>query len=344
MLSTFSSHQIAAGLRLGTVFIVAAAFGLGIWLSGGEATEGRYTDPGGIGGGVLTAPVGFAPASQEGAHTAFREDEAGFSAYYRVAEPPGEGGQGNLPPRLNVAEITKALLDAPGESNPVRAGAGRQVDGGRNFGIVEIPMHTAVDCNRSPHRDVRVYFDDRGWIVAYLPVDSPAAGIWRYDSTCGETTNNQKPPDEQLEGNLLVLAINEALAAADAGGTVTHATVDYYDWQNPDCNTFVLFSNRTAGGESVSIKFVVPPTITKIRASAAVLIASYVDTGSGIEAHVKVDDENVATADATTPLATAAFDLARSADITSLHKMSVSVDAEESAASVLMLVYDKPGS
>ena len=68
------------------------------------------------------------------------------------------------------------------------------MDSGANFGIVELPMVVAVTpAGRlvSP-TNVTVYYDDRGWVVAYLPAAAPAAGIWRYDpQDTGECAGRQ---------------------------------------------------------------------------------------------------------------------------------------------------------
>ena len=64
----------------------------------------------------------------------------------------------------------------PDESNSVRAQlAGRAVDIGANFGIVRLPMVAAVGVGGLT-RDITVYYDDQGWIAAYLRVRAP--GRW----------------------------------------------------------------------------------------------------------------------------------------------------------------------
>ena len=329
-------------LRLGIICATAAAFVLAAGLSFGQTAESRNVDSGKIGTVELTAPIQFAPASQSGSETAFREDEAGFSAYYRVAEPDGADGQSDSLPRLNVAAVTRLLrLAPPDDSNAVRSGAGVEIDSGSNFGITEIPMFAAV-VPAAPTRKVNVYYDDQGWIVAYLARGEPAAGIWRHNSAEGETYNDPKP-NAHLEQNLLVLAVHEALKASDANAPdVTHEMVGYYDWQNPECDAFVLFSSKSNGGESTPVTFVIPPKIGIVKASAAVLITSHPEDGDDTTtAQLLVDDEPATEANVANRLATENFDIARD-DETSVHRMRVGVDADKTAAGVIMLVYDKP--
>ncbi len=282
----------------------------------------------------LAPPLGFAAAKAD-SDTAFPEEEAGFSAYYRVGVPDG----GDSEPRLNVKAIANALTSDPKESEIREAGG--LVELGLNFGIVRLPMYAAF-VSPKPTENVTVYFDDQGWIVAYLPTGKPAAAIWKYKSV-GDTTGNA-----ELANNLLVLAINEVLKANDASAArVGHSSVAYYDWENENCDAFALFSAVNIGGESSPVKFVIPRTIKEIRASAAVVIASNLDRGNTSEwAKVRVDAGEVKT---TAPrlLAVSSVVLEREYDEdnalkTSLHQMTVEVSEGESAAGVVMLLYDKP--
>ena len=329
-----SPHPIATTnlLRLWSAIVLMTAATLAVWLSYGTPAESsrrpadapELTEP--------SVPVPLVAPSPDDPNTAFPEGEAGFSAYYRV------DGQDATKPRLNVVTVTGALLDKPGESNAARAGAGSPQSLGSNFGIVELPMFATVGGHPVEPRKVTVYYDDRGWVVAYLPKGEPAAAIWRHDTA-----------DTDLNQNLLVLAINEVLNAAELT-SVTHDGVDYYDWENADCNAFLLFSNAASGGESSPVNFVIPPTIANVQASAAVLITSRYSTGGDpVSARVALDGETVVTADTTTLLDVAGFAIARSTDEnddpqTSLHKMFVTVSGDDTATAVVMLLYDKPGS
>lgn len=331
------------------------ALAMALWLSTQPVVEGRLAD--GILPDVveLTAPVDFAvSASEDDPDAAFREDEAGFSAYYRFTD--GEA--------LDVYGITEKLLLMPGENNRIRAqAAGRAVDVGANFGIVRLPMVAAVGVGGLT-RDITVYYDDQGWIAAYLecepPADGqdepscePAAAVWKHDTTDEET------PEQELANNLLVLAINEVIGAhnedlpeANRLATVSHNgdvngnnKVKYYDWQNGACNAFVMFSATSGGGESAPVQFVVPHTIktAEIHASAAALITRQQAEGSETLAATIVDEAMTVFALADEMLSAASFTLEREDGKTSLHSMSVSVDTGESAAGAVMLLYKKPG-
>lgn len=328
------------------LLIVALSAALLFWLGNGSPAETSYAPTSAATVWDLAEPDDLVATSQGDDATAFREEEAGFSAHYRVPDHLQGDGPDDLRPRLNVEAITKALLkdpvDGPDGSNHNRNAAGRHVDSGANFGIVKLPMHAAIGFgNQVGPREVTVYYDDRGWVVAYLPADEPAAGIWRYDA-----------PDQQandLQQNLLVLAINEVLIVAtqDVPEIVKadDSTVGYYHWQYPDCNAFVLFSHESNGGVSDPVRFVVPPTIQNIMASASVLITSVsTPDQSAVTAELMVDDSAVVSVRQPDRLGVSGFTLERTDDASRLYEVTVTVDDGATAAGAVMLVYTKPSS
>lgn len=325
------------------ILLASAVIFIATWWPYPHIVESAHTRPELAEIQGLVAPAGFA-AADEDSDTAFREGEAGFSAYYRVPAPSGTDEQDGSA-RLAVSGITDKLTNEPDETDEVRAGVGSSVDIGLNFGIVELPMFAAW-VSPAPTESVTVYFDDQGWVVAYLPKGRPAAAIWKHGSAEGATTDDPKA-DEDLEKNLLVLAINEVLKAGDVN-TVEHADVAYYDWANENCDAFVLFSAATKDGvKSEPVKFVVPYTITEIQASAAVVIAEQTEEGGSTTASMDVDGETVVAADAEQLRGIAEFQLDRETDEngkpkTSLHQVVVDVSADNDSTGVVMLVYDKP--
>lgn len=326
------------------ILLVSAAIFVAIWWSYPHIAESAHTRSEPVEIQRLVAPAGFT-AADENSDTAFREGEAGFSAYYRVPAPSGTDGQSGSA-RLAVNGITDKLTNEPDESDQVRAAAGSSVDIGLNFGIVELPMFAAA-ISSSPTENVTVYFDDEGWVVAYLPKGRPAAAIWKHGSAEDATTEDPKAK-EDLERNLLVLAINEVLKANDANAAeVGHAAVSYYDWENETCDAFALFSAFASGGASDPVKFVIPRTITEIQASAAVVIEEQAEGSDSVTASIDVDGKPVVAADADQLRNSAEFQLDRETDgdgkpKTSLHQVIVDVGADNDATGVVMLVYDKP--
>ena len=290
----------------------------------------------------LAQPKDLLTTSRSDDSTAFREEDAGFSAHHRVPDHFGGDDPNDLRPRLNVFAITQALLEEPEESNADRLEGGHHVDSGGNFGIVELPMVVARSLGSVvPPRQVTVYYDDRGWVVAYLSADDPAAGIWRYDPLDQQTND--------LEQNLLVLAINEVLTIArqDVPEIVDadHDTVGYYHWQYPEHNAFLMFGHESSGGTSDPVRFVVPPTIESILPSASVLLTSApTPDQTSVTAELMVDGSAVVSVQQPDRSAVSGFALQRASDASRLYEVTIAVDAGATASGAVMFVYTKPGS
>ncbi len=297
---------------------------------------------------TLTQPQWHVAATQSDATTAFREEEAGFSAFYRVPAPTETDTSAEPAPRLNVLAITGTLLSPTTSADQVRAGTGSIVALGDNYGIVSIPMFRTTDVSEAhvPSTLVNVYYDDRGWIVAYLPVGEPAALIWRHDELYSNDDEDKGLNVSQgLEENLLILAINEALTASDPSlAAVTHESAGYYDWENPDCNAFMVFSDskngKGSGDAPGGVVFVVPSTIKTVLSSAAVLITTPLEDGGEVSAAVMIDGEPATSAPHDDEaIASSHFALNRSGDIATRHRMSVNATPGKSAIGVVVLLY-----
>ena len=337
-----SYRELISNRLLWVHVAVAVSAALIFWLGNGSPAEASQARTGTVTVWGLAEPNDLVATSQSDDTTAFREEAAGFSAHHRVPDHFQGDGENDLRPRLNVFAITNALLEDPDESNSNRVDPGHHVDSGGNFGIVELPMSATKNFGPTvPPTRVTVYFDDRGWVVAYLPSDAPAAGIWRYDSA--------NLPANDLKQNLLVLAINEVLSVArqDVPEIVEadHDTVGYYHWQHPEHNAFILFSHASGGGTSDPVRFVVPPTIDDILASAAVLITSRrTQDQSAVTAELMVDGNAVVTVQEPSRLAVSGFELERTEDASRLYEVTVAVDTGATATGAVMFVYTKPSS
>ena len=343
------SYRVPALPRLFWIhLIVAVSAALLFWLGNGTLAETSYAPASAATVWDLAEPDDLVATSQGDDATAFREEEAGFSAHYRVPHHVDSSAQSERLPRLNVVKITDDLLREPKEPNPNRNLPGIHVDSGANFGIVTLPMHAAVGFGDQVTRDVTVYYDDRGWVVAYLPADDPAASIWKYDPQDIPDKPGQKAND--LEQNLLFLAINEVLYVAEEVMTdidiaqANHDSVGYYHWEYPDYNAFVLFSHKSSGGTSEPVRFVVPPTIQDIRASAAVLDTTDATPAAG-KASLNVDRKPVAETSRASRMVAKGFALDRpDPTVTTLHEVTVTAGAGGTAAGAVMLLYTKPSS
>ena len=242
----------------------------------------------------LSPPSARFAAAANSDDTGFPAEDVGFSAYLQVPATTDSTGNANTSPRLDVVATALALETPPPASDPIRAGAGTVVGLGSNFAIVTLPLRPALD-QLLPPTNVNVYFDDQGWVIGYLPAGHPAAAIWRY-SSARAANDDEYDSNADLANNLLVLAINATLSAANANpDTVTSAMVSYFDWEHPDCDAYVLFSNSAIGTDSHPVRFLVPSAIKRVHASAAVLMTSPPEGGSADSADLMVDGQAIAT-------------------------------------------------
>ena len=289
-----------------------------------------YADPSRPAAMELAPPPLPSSDTASDSETGFPKADAGISAYYRIPDPQ----DGN---RLDIMDVVIALTAPAPADDEVRAGPADIINLGLNFGIIAIPMHGAVAASTPPSTTVNVYFDDQGWIIAYLPKDTPAAAIWRY-------SGNGADANAALDDDFLARAIGlVAESGADADGYTGPS--GYYDWQNPECDAYVLFSNRISGPADRPVRFIIPSAIDSVQASAAVLITSHTERGSIDRADLQVDGETVVSASrdpAQSQHNAVNFDLDLADGPVSQHTMAITGDGI-SAAGVVMLLYDKPG-
>lgn len=291
-----------------------------------------YADPSRPAAMELAPPPLPASDRASDGETGFPKADAGISAYYRIPAPQ----DGN---RLDIMDVVIALTAPAPADDELRAGPADIINLGLNFGIIAIPMHGAVAASTPPPTTVNVYFDDQGWIIAYLPKGTPPAAIWRYSAG-----NDDDDANAALEDDFLARAIKlVAKSGADAVGHISPA--GYYDWQNPECDAYVLFSNHIGGPADHPVRFIIPSAIDAVQASAAVLITSHTEGGSADRAELRVDDAAVVSASrdpAQRQHNAVNFDLTLADGPVSQHTMAITGDSI-SAAGVVMLLYDKPG-
>ncbi len=284
-------------------------------------------------------------AAEEDNHSGFPTQTAGFSAYYRVAGGKSSGSNTQSESRIDVAGALSVLTSPSSfpDTSPLRPGT--LVDMGRNYAIVALPVLPTIDPSLAPPTTVNLYFDSRGWMVAYLPADTPAVAIWRPDSP-NAMHDDEYDATVGLANNLFVVALAEAQAIAGwGGGPVAHADIRYYDWQNPDCDGFVLFTNAAGGSDAAPVEFFIPKGIGSVHPSAAVLITSYPAADDSRRAELAIDGQAVAAdPEAGRLLRANTFELSRSKRSISRHVMALDVSAGTTAAGAVLLLYDKPAT
>ena len=332
--ATLIAHRIAH--RAAIALVLAVMLTTSAWAAAVDPAAAYYADPSRPAAMELAAPPLPVSDRTGDGETGFPKADAGISAYYRIPAPQGADATDSDAPLLNIMDVVIALTAPATAKDLVRAGPADIINLGLNFGIIAIPMHGAVAAATPPPTTVRVYFDDQGWIIAYLPKGTPAAAIWRYSGS-GDDAN------VALDDDFLARAIG-LVAKSGAGAADYSRPAGYYDWQNPECDAYVLFSNRIGGAAAHPVRFIIPSAIDAVQASAAVLITSHTEGGSADRAELRVDDAAVVSASrdaAQSQYNAVKFDLDIADGPVSQHTMAITGDGI-SAAGVVMLLYDKP--
>lgn len=345
-LNGLSVYRIAHGIGAATA--VAVVLTILDFVAVGAGTDAYYADPARPAVIELARPPLPYGSNRNAGEAGFPQENAGISAYYRIPTAQIDGVPDITARRLNVQGVARALISPLEDDELLRAAPAEVVNLGLNFGIITIPMlQGASVASAPPPTEVSVYFDDQGWIIAYLPANTPPAAIWRYNSAepAANGDNANSALADYFLSRAIGLVVSAAMSEADSKIDAYAGPSGYYDWQNPQCDAYVLFSNSVGKQDPHPVRFIIPERIEHIRASAAVLIIDPLEGGSSDVSQLYVDDVEVVSASrdkAQTPHRAADFTLTRADGPVSQHAMTIDASAGVAAAGVVMLMYDKP--
>jgi hypothetical protein len=205
--------------------------------------------------GITLGLTAQARQSMQQNGSAFPEADAGFSAYYRV---PDAGGSG-----LNKQAIDQSLLDQPRPFSP-RTGPAELLDMGGNYTLAGVPIRN-IDGLVTP---VNLYYDDQGWLVAYLPRGSGGARAWQ-----AVDLNTDRPVLTDISRTTLQDAINEVLEAALNLPPLGPNDLGYYHWEHPLATHFLMLATARGTQGSDYVSFAVPGSFTMWEVSVSMWIA-----------------------------------------------------------------------
>ena len=214
----------------------------------------------------------------QGDELAFPSDTAGFSAYYR-REKDGS----NSLDKDTVDDHIFGPIEAG--VNTALAAPAKLVDVGNNFTVASLSLKN-IDSLTSA---VNLYYDDEGWIVAYLPIDEPASQIWQARNIDSET-----PIITDINDNTLLDAINVVIDEALKETAVEHDDTElgYYHWQYSEADNFLMLAvSREARGE-YPVQLAVPDSLTVKEVSSTMWISQGTNAQAPC-AKVTVDDTDV---------------------------------------------------
>ena len=267
---------------------------------------------------------------------AFPESDAGFSAYYRVAN-------------AGVYGLDKAAVDAeifaPVSSGDLtyRDSVASIIATGGNYTVATLPIINIdyVSDTDKLITDVNVYYDDQGWIVAYLPVNTPSAQIWQARALDAEN------PSLSAVDTVLLDAINVIYVDGLNNSTpltTAAAGFNYYHWQHPDAANFLMLAmaHGEQGGANQPVSFAVPATFEVAEVSATLWISQDVNPTAPC-AKLTLDAADLIAQQCAKGFYHATADLTTfNAQSAHVMKLEQSARDEGAAGGLLMLVYATP--
>lgn len=312
---------LTAGLVLAAVVggLAAASFG------SGPAAPASGEFP-----GITLGLTAEARESLQDSEQAFPSDEAGFSTYYQVP-----GGVLNREGKDTVDNY----IFGPVQSGSVswRAAPATISEMGDNYTVAEMPLLNIDNISSTAN----IYYDDQGWVIAFLPRDAPSSQVWQART---EDTENPELTDDDLGNTLLLDAINVVVAEALGGEAITPDSpgLGYYHFKYPAADSFLMMAAARGDQGEYPISFTVPDTLTVKEVSATMWIT---EDANQMAPHAKVvlDDADLIAERQAKGIYSNSRDLVSFGTQTA-HSLKLTQSMKDNGASgvLLMIVYDQP--
>ena len=221
--------------------------------------------------GITLGLTAEARESLQSTGEAFPTDAAGFSAYYRVGTP------GSYSLNKDTADD---YIFSPVERNTVtlKAGPATLTGIGSNYTVASLPLLN-IDGIKST---VNVYYDDEGWVVAYLPKDAPSSQIWqaRLLDVENPVLSDDNPSSDNSLTHTLLDAINVVISEALQDTAITAADLGYYHWKYRDADSFLMMAVARRQQGETPVFFAVPESLDIAEVSATMWIAQDVNANA----------------------------------------------------------------
>ena len=290
-----------------------------------DSTGSRYTRDNSHFPGMRVNLTAEARNALQDSDLAFPSDSAGFSAYYRR----GSDGSHSLDKDTVDNHIFSPI--AKGEAT-FRAAPAQLVSIGDNYTVAEVSILNIDALNSS----LNLYYDDEGWIVAYLPKGAPSSQVWQARE---ESTENPEVTDISTTTLLdaINVVVNEALGetAIEADNT----GLGYYHWQHQDADNFLMMAVSRGEKGEYPVQFSVPDTLTVAEVASTLWIAQGGNTQAPC-ANVALDDASLIAKKCTRGIFSAMVDLS-GFGAKSAHnwKLTQSETNEGASGALLIILY-----
>lgn len=316
-------HRVLFQLHLG-VLMLAAAVGIPYPAEGSPgvlaAREYKLEPP--------SEPVALkvsARHSLQDSDTAFPSDSAGFSAYFRMER--------NGAYRLDKGKVDDHIFSpVEPEDSTLRTAPATLVEVGENYTVATLTLEN-IDLSLSK---VNLYYDDEGWIVAYLSSGEASALVWQ-----AKDIDVENPSVDEIGGTILLESINIVVDEALEEDPIEadDAELGYYHWQYPDADNFLMMAVSRRDQGEYPVQFAIPDSLTISEISASL----WVSQGSNSQApcaHVTLDDADLIARQCSRGIYSATADLSSLSDtIAHTWKLIHSERDQGGSGALLMIIY-----
>ena len=316
------------------IFWLLAAVLVGVAVVGGLTVVSSGDDPidpeAGATPDIILGLTAEARESLQNSNLAFPSDQAGFSAYYRVATSTWSRTQKDTIDNYIFGPV-------PDEIDPHRENPATIKEMGDNYTVAALPL---LNINGIPST-VNLYYDDQGWVVAYLPKDAPSSQVWQAREV---DEDNPRIEDADLGKTLLLDAINVALEEALEGTKIASddAKLGYYHFKYPTADNFLMMAAAKKEQGEYPISFTVPATLT-VKEVSVTLWITQLEGEVAPCAKVSLDDADLIAEKCAKGIYHASPSLTTfNAKTAHALKLTQSTSNHGAAGALLMVVYDKP--
>ncbi len=264
---------------------------------------------------------------------AFPSDTAGFSTYYRTPHIRANtitetyGLDKSIVDDHIFSELRRGIVDQ-------RAVPAEVLDMGANYTIALMPIMNIGGLTTI----VNVYYDDEGWIVAYLPRDAPSSQIWQ-----ARELDQENPRLTDISKTVLLDAINVILVDALQGAAIDDAAdgLGYYHWQYPTADSFLMIAVTRGEQGNAPVSLAVPESLEMKEVSATLWLYTYSDTYKPCATLVLDDIESIPLKCANGIYNTSVELDAFNSQVAHRLKLTHSADSGGASGALLMLVYSQ---
>jgi hypothetical protein len=258
---------------------------------------------------------------------AFPSETAGFSAYYRVGKPSSYS--------LDKSAVDDYIFSSveSGDTS-LRTAPATLVDVGQNYTVAKLTLQNIDDLES----ELYLYYDDEGWIVAYLDNDEASALVWQAK---GIDPENPSIDNDDIDNTILLDAINIVLeeALGEAAIKDDDDGLGYYHWQFPNADNFLMMAvSRDAEGEE-TVQFAVADSLTLFEISANLWISQSTNSVAPC-ASVTLDDSDLIAEQCSKGIYSGKVDLEGMADtVAHTWKLTQSEQDEGGSGSLMVIIY-----